>query len=111
MSPTQKTKWYRYEDRRVCSIAYGGDAEWNNSYCEIYLHEYEVLKETPKGVWINRYGTPRFVLLNARKRFACPSKEEAKQSFLARKQAHLRHLNRKIANVNEAIDKMQWHRD
>ncbi len=102
------TKWYRYTDSRVCGVGYDGDVEWGNSQCKIYLQELEVLKETPKGAWLNNHGTRRFVLRTAHKRFACPTKEEAKESFLARKRAHLRHLHRKVRDIEEAIAKISW---
>lgn len=42
---------------------------------------FPVRKRTPKGAWIY----DRFVLLTARKKYACETLEEAVESFLARK--------------------------
>ena len=42
---------------------------------------YEVKKRTPKGAWIDN----RFVLLTARKTYACNTIDEALVSFIARK--------------------------
>ena len=80
--------WYRCEDIRYSS----GTDEWGDPLpgpgrLEIRLYEYTVLRHTPKGVWINGgYSSRgRFVLRDANKRYACPTIEEARVSFLARK--------------------------
>lgn len=82
--------WYRYEDVHWASPV----DEWGYScglgQITIELRSYEVLRRTAKGVWIRLYnGDARFVLSDARKKFACPTKEAAKQSFLARKKRQL----------------------
>jgi len=59
---------------------------------ELVLRKYTVIRRTPKGAWIREYGRDRFVLLTARKRFACNTKDEALESFIARKEAQIRKL-------------------
>jgi hypothetical protein len=53
----------------------------------VFLKEFEVTKETPKGFWVNDdYGKKKFVLSseNSRKRFAYETKEQALANFIAR---------------------------
>lgn len=96
--------WYRYEDVRHANIDEWGDV--GDTYTEVYLREYQLLKVTPKGVWLDRYGTRRFVLRDARKRFACPTIEEAQKSFLARKNAQIRIYQERIDNARRAIARL-----
>ena len=44
-----------------------------------------VLSVTRCGAWISNYGEKRFVLDNARKKFAAKTKRVALESFIARK--------------------------
>lgn len=85
----EKEVWYRFEDRREAD--YDPWAEYDQphtSHIVVNIVEYLVLKHTPKGVWIssnNGFSSKRFVLNRSNKRFACPTKKEAYESFLARK--------------------------
>lgn len=92
-------KWYRYED------TLSGD-DWG-TYVNVHLRQLEVVRETPKGVWVRLYDSDmapqRFVLRESRKRYACPTKEEAMESFLARKRKQMKILKAKLAHVEEAI--------
>lgn len=77
--------WYRYED-----VQYAPPPdEWGDRHgtgrLAVELRTYEVVKHTPKGVWIDYAFGRRFVLREANKRFACPTKGEAAASFKARK--------------------------
>lgn len=82
----EKEVWYRYEE-----VQYAGHVDesgWSSSPGQMLVHlrEFEVLKHTPKGVWLRTYsGDKRFAFNAAHKRYACPSKELAKESFIARK--------------------------
>lgn len=85
--------WYRYD---------GYATETGSPY----LGKYPVVKTTAKGVWIDVWGKHRFVLLDARKRWAYPTKELALNSFLIRrtKQVQLaRHLEAKAQDTVYAI--------
>lgn len=106
--------WYRYEDERNAHLSIsenGVDSYF--STLSIRLHEFTVHKVTPKGVWLALYGpddlhrigegSRRFVLLGARKRFACPTKTEALQSLLARRKKQRRIYMARLASTNEAI--------
>lgn len=81
------TTWYRYE-------------ESHHGERGIVVREYEVLRETPKGVWLDVDDGERFVLLGARKRYACPTMREAQDSFIARKRRQIRILD---AQRNAAV--------
>lgn len=73
----------------------------------VYVDEYPVEKETPCGVWLDLgWGARRFVLHGARKRWACPTREEAKESFIARKQKHLRILRAQVECVERALEQV-----
>lgn len=74
-------KAYRYED-----VRYVGPEEGDIGYLEVVLREYDVVKTTPKGYWVELgFGNKRFVLKTARKRFALLNKTDALISFKARK--------------------------
>jgi hypothetical protein len=97
--------YYRIDDRR-CSL---GVDEWGGPLggrvIELSLHKMPVLRRTPKGVWLDNYGGERFVLNGANKRFACPTVEEAQESFKARKEKQIRLLREQIRDAEEALDK------
>ena len=93
--------WYRYRDYRS-----GGGEDYDGSYsrAEIVCDKFRVLKHTPKGVQLEyEHHKPRFVLLDARKRFACPTEEEAMVSFLARKKRQLSILKAQAKHVEEVL--------
>ena len=102
--------WYRYEEVHYAASALTPGA----SRIELRLMEYKVLKHTPKGVWIDPYyvrgwavsGERRFVRRNATKRFACPTIEEARESFLARKNRQIRILSAQLKSARRAKDLM-----
>lgn len=78
---------YRYEERQTAELL----DTWENpikhtSGLSLYLWRFQIVRRTPKGVWIDiGYGDLKFVRLDARKRYACPTLEEAWESFDARK--------------------------
>lgn len=90
--------WYRYE-------YYGNGEEWSllneNS---LYLRKFNVIRTTAKGVWLTEgYGSPRFVLCDARKRFACPTEADALTSFIARKNRHVSILHAQLRRAEAAL--------
>lgn len=95
-------KYFRIENHQVSSGVDEFDNPVGPGRTELYLHSYEVLKETPKGVWIQAYGTKKFILQNARKKFACPTIEEAIESFIARKKRQIRILSGQLENAKMA---------
>lgn len=80
--------WYRYDGTTYASLDEFDDV------CEgrtvITLDKIPVLKHTPKGVWLEMsFDEKRFVLRDARKRYACPTKREALESLVARKRRQI----------------------
>ena len=107
-------KWYRFDDVRYAPPP----DEWGDSggpgILEVRLREFPVVRHTPKGVWLERTWMPygsnslrtdglRFVLRDANKRFACPSVEEARESFIARKTRQIRIHEARTAQAKDAI--------
>lgn len=94
---------YRYEDWQST----GPTDEWGYSVgpstTNVNLREYRVIRTTPKGAWIEYYGLNKFVKLDARKRFACPTKEEALASFMARKKKQIHILSSQLQNAETAL--------
>lgn len=102
---TSKVYWYRVEGR-MCSVILD---EYDNygSSPEVYVRKYEMLKETAKGVWLWAEKGKRFVLREARKRYACPTVEEAYESFYARKARQISILKARIAEIEQIVGKAQ----
>jgi len=104
---------YRFDSVRYSN----GCDEWDNFYpghtVGLIMHSYPILKKTPKGAWIasTRYldfaqpdGRARmFILLTAKKRFACPTEAEALISFIARKRVMISILGGRIEDGQAAI--------
>lgn len=105
MEPT--TNHYRYEVRRYSVVIDAEREEYGVSSPKLELLTFDVIRETPKGYWIDTYfGDTRWVSKTSRKRFAYPSKEEALEGFINRKKAHLKHcqsrLDRAKSDLREA---------
>ena len=99
--------FYRYHD-----VLYSSGSEEFFNYgisVRLYLTRYLVVKHTPKGVWLCTHSLDdqpdKFILLSATKRWACPTKEEALESFKKRKQRQISILSGQIARANEALFK------
>ena len=81
--------YYRFEDRLESSGGFDMWGEWEPgpSHPVIHLNTFPVLRHTPKGVWIRDHGGDRRFICNSwTKRYALPSIEEAKHSFIKRKE-------------------------
>lgn len=70
---------------------------------KIHLQEFDVLRETKCGVWIESNGIEKFVNLNKHKKFALETKEEAMESFILRKKAQVRILSTQLKKTQEAL--------
>lgn len=70
--------WYRFVD------------PWTTGD-EPYLCHIPVKRETPKYVVLDEYGLERFVLKDARKRYAYPTQELALDSYIIRKQRQIQY--------------------
>lgn len=96
------THLYRFDGiRYATSVDVDGEPLPGKGDRRIWLSRYEILKTTAKGVWINAGGgkNGKFVNLTARKQFACRSKAEAMQSFIARKQTEIRILDSRLEDA------------
>ena len=96
------TKYYRYED----FLVHAWDYEYEtitHSRVVVNLKEFNIIKHTPCGVWLDVFGTKKFVKTKARKRWACPTKKETYKSFLARKKKQKRILERQLSRVEQSI--------
>lgn len=104
-----ETVWYRFEERRYAAPL----DEYENpipggSRLVVHLLELPLIKETPKGVWLGwgGLGAGRFVLRSAKKRYACPTLEEAKTSFRARKEKQAGIYRARAEDADRAIKMM-----
>jgi len=98
---------YRYEYSPVASFTGDDDFAKLPPRVEIYLQTYSIIKWTPQGAWINMCGDRKFVLLTAKKRFACPTQIEALESFIKRKKVQISYLNKKMHNITTALNKAE----
>ena len=92
---SQAVVWYRYEDIST------------EAGVSVFLREYYVRKTTRCGVWIeSEFGyRRRFVLRSAKKRYACPTKAEALDSFIARKKRQKAILSARLEIATKALEK------
>ena len=70
---------------------------------ETFLFLYKVIGITQHGAWIAYGNDKKFVLLDARKKFACENIELAKESFLRRKARQIKFLNAYINRIHDAV--------
>lgn len=102
--------WYRYNHHTTSNATFNldGDCESLDSlFVHVELDEYKVLRHTPTGVWIRtkRYerNSEKFICRAWRKRWACPTIEEARISFIARKKIQLSIYQHRIEALHAAI--------
>ena len=107
MSEVTKEFLYRYEDYLVSAGVDEFDNPLGPPSVKVSLRKFSVIKKTPKGVWIDIFLGKRFVLSSARKRYACQTVEEAKDSFIARKNRQIHILGNRIKHAEEAIEKVK----
>lgn len=99
------TKLYRYDAKRYSVVIDADREEYGVSHPKLELYTFDVIRETPKGYWINPYlGGARWVSKTSRKRFAHATQEEALEGFLERKKAHIRHCKSRLKRAQEDLD-------
>jgi hypothetical protein len=91
---------------RYSSSAYR-EASWKPLIVTIVLEHYEIKRKTPKGCWIDDFGVERFILDGARKKWAYPTEELARESFIARKEWQIHHLQRQLEHAQAALAHVQ----
>jgi hypothetical protein len=97
---TNVEEWYRYEDVRYAPPLDEWDEPVGQSRLEVVLHRYRVKHHTPTGV---RLTCGKFVSRVTHKRYACPTLEEAKESFVARKKKQIAIYEARIYQAKEAL--------
>jgi hypothetical protein len=97
--------YYRIEDYLESSGSWDMQGEWEPgpSRLRLRVEAFEVLKHTPKGVQLRVYGERRFVLRDAYRRFACATLDEAKESFIARKEKQASIYEARARDARKAI--------
>ena len=109
VTPKVGDRWYRVEGESYSILN-----EWDepcSSRHELASKCYQVVKVTPKGVWVSRlYGIgenryldeyKRFIRTTAKKWYARPSEVDALQDFVRRKRAQARILSSRLAVVEQ----------
>jgi len=95
-------KLYRYSTNFFDSTNIIGYHE--GAIVRVYLHSYDVVKETKCGGWIFVGDeTKKFVNVNCLKQYASTSTDIAKSGFLARKKRHINILKAQIMQVEDAV--------
>lgn len=97
---------YRFVDLHYVHVDDDGCCSSGYTRAVVYLYRYEVLKKTEKGRWIKLYDfsdEKKFVLDGHGKRFAYPTIDLAKESFVMRKNRQIKHGERYINRANAAL--------
>jgi hypothetical protein len=96
--------WYRVEDVQYASSLDEWERPSGDGEVELIVLALPIERETACGVWLDLGGGfRRFVLRNARKRYACPTRDEAFDSFRARKAKQRRILEAQLRRVAAAL--------
>lgn len=96
--------WYRYEDVQWAPPFDENENAMGSGSLSVELRSFTVAKTTSKGVWLHQYGgSDRFVRREARKRFACPTQQEALESFIARKERQQSILTAQLNRATSAL--------
>lgn len=102
--------WYRFEDKLYAAPLDEFDNSVGEARVAVILYKLLVCKRTAKGVWCQKYygvSEFRFVLRDSIKRFACPTIEEARISFIARKKKQIRIYSARVKIANKAIENVE----
>jgi hypothetical protein len=108
-TPAEPARWYRFEDKRYAPVLDEYEYARGSGRVELEEHVFEVVRTTPKGVWLVavwgefRSSTPRFMRLGARRAFAHPTREQAMTSYIARKRAQMQLLQRQLESARVAL--------
>jgi hypothetical protein len=99
--------YYRFEEQRYAAPLDEYGMPSGKGRVVLHLRKLKVVKRTPKGVKLAglnySYTNPRLVLYNSHKKFACATREEAWQSFVARKTKQIRIFKARIDDAQEAL--------
>jgi hypothetical protein len=103
---------YRYEDYLYAPMLDETDTPISKPGVRIVLRTFPITKKTQQGAWIDLFEglpgeTPKFVLLTAKKKFACKTKEDALESFIRRKESQIKILSRQLTTARVALGKAE----
>ena len=101
-------KFYRYDYHNTAEIDRWGDLtspRFPNA--NIYLHEYDLIKETPKGYWIG-WRIPsnekfKWISKTSKKKYAYPTKEEALENLRLRTEVRKKILEWDLRTVDRVL--------
>lgn len=68
-----------------------------------FFEVFPVVRRTKCGCWVEEYGKKRFVLDQAKKKLAYPTKELARESFVRRKERQIQILNKRLEEVRTLL--------
>lgn len=70
----------------------------------VYFHcaSYPVIKKTRAGVFVDEHGRKHFILNDARKKWAAPTKQEAWQCYKQRSRYHLIYAQNNLDKIKAA---------
>lgn len=100
--PDQDVLWRIKEQYYSVCINADGDT-FGKSPLYVEARWYPVTRRTPKGAWIGG----KFVKLNARKKYACETLEDAIESFIARKEKQVKILTAQLETAKLALSKVK----
>jgi hypothetical protein len=103
LSVDSRPVWYRVTEICFAPPLDEFDEPRGRGRMDVIVMEYPVTRYTPKGVWLDLFGQARFVRTLARKRWACPTKAEAWESFKARKRRQRAILRAQLERVEECL--------
>lgn len=96
--------WHRVTFQCYASSVDEFDRPYGTGTISLIYHQFEVVKETPKGVWLDiGFGEKKFVLKSSKRQWASPTKDVAMQKFIRRKQRHVAILKAQIYNIERAL--------
>lgn len=94
---------YRCETVRYSYIIDADLDMYGTSAPQIRIDRFEIIRRTEKGAWICSVSGKRFILLTARKRFACETEKEAVESMIARRNRQIRIIEKQLERCKEDI--------
>lgn len=78
------------------------------STLRLKIDRYHIKRKTPCGVWIDTgYSSEKFILTKARKKWACPTEEEAIESFKFRKRRQVKILKAQLERAQQALNTIE----
>ena len=94
-----KEYWYRAYGQRYAAPLDEFDTPIGRGRVDVSIMRFEVISHTAKGVWLDYFGKKKFVLADARKKFACPTEIEAWESLIHRKQRQIKILGNQLEDA------------